>query len=46
MSNMYNKLNYQNVTAAAYMFALIVFVLFGLLFLSQRTALKRLNGEG
>ena len=46
MSNMYNKLNYQNVTAAAYMFALIVFLLFGLLFLSQRTALKRLNGEG
>ena len=46
MNNMYKYLNYQNVTTAAYIFAVIVFVLFGLLFLSQRTALKRLNGEG
>ena len=44
MNNMYSKLNYQNVTTAAYIFAVIVFVLFGLLFLSQRQALKRLNG--
>ena len=44
MNNMYGKLNYQNVTTAAYIFALIVFVLFGLLFLSQRQALRRLNG--
>ena len=44
MNNMYGKLNYQNVTTAAYIFALIVFVLFGLLFLSQRRALRRLNG--
>jgi ABC-type sugar transport systems, permease components len=45
MNNMYGKLNYQNVTTAAYTFALIVFLIFGLLFLSQRRALKRLNGE-
>ena len=44
MNNMYGKLNYQNVTTAAYLFAAIVFVLFGLLFLSQRQALRRLNG--
>ena len=44
MNNMYGKLNYQNVTTAAYIFALIVFVLFGLLFLSQRQAMRRLNG--
>ena len=44
MNNMYGKLNYQNVTTAAYIFALIVFVLFGALFLSQRQALRRLNG--
>ncbi len=36
MNNMYNKLNYQNVTTAAYSFALIVFLLFGLLFFLQR----------
>ena len=45
MNNMYGKLNYQNVTTAAYIFAGIVFVLFGALFLSQRQALRRLNGE-
>ena len=44
MNNMYGKLSYQNVTTAAYIFAVIVFALFGLLFLSQRSALKRLNG--
>ena len=44
MSNMFNQLSYQNVTTAAYIFAVIVFVLFGVLFLSQRSALKRLNG--
>ena len=45
MNNMYKYLNYQNVTTAAYIFAVIVFVLFGLLFLSQRKALKRLGGD-
>ena len=44
MNNMYNNLNYQNVTTVAYIFAVIVFVLFGILFLSQRKALKRLGG--
>ena len=43
MNNMYNKLNYQNVTTAAYSFALIVFALFGVLFLTQRRLLKRLS---
>lgn len=43
MNNMYNKLNYQNVTTAAYSFAVIVFALFGLLFLTQRRLLKRLS---
>ena len=36
MNNMYSRLNYQNVTTAAYSFALIVFTLFGALFLIQR----------
>jgi len=44
MNNMYGKLNYQNVTTAAYIFAVIVFLLFGILFLSQRRALRWLNG--
>ena len=44
MNNMYSNLNYQKVTTAAYIFALIVLALFGLLFISQRQALKRLNG--
>ena len=43
MNNMYGKLNYQNVTTAAYSFALIVFMLFGALFLTQRQLLKRLT---
>ena len=43
MNNMYGKLNYQNVTTAAYSFAVIVFALFGLLFLTQKSLLKRLT---
>ena len=43
MNNMYGKLNYQNVTTAAYSFALIVFALFGVLFLTQRQLLRKLN---
>ena len=35
MNNQFAKLDYQNVTTAAYSFALIVFVLFGLLYLSR-----------
>lgn len=36
MNNMYMKLNDQYVTAAAYLFALMVIVLFGVIFLLQR----------
>ena len=43
MNNMYNRLNYQNVTTAAYSFALIVFVLFGVLFLLLRRAQRNLK---
>jgi len=43
MNNMYAKLNYQNVTSAAYSFALIVFVLFGILFLLQRMLQRKIN---
>ena len=43
MNNMYSKLNYQNVTTAAYSFALIVFALFGVLFLTQSRLLKKLS---
>lgn len=43
MNNMYSKLNYQNVTTAAYSFALIVFALFGALFIAQRTLQRRFS---
>ena len=43
MNNMYGKLNYQNVTTAAYSFAVIVFALFGLLFFLQQWAQRGLN---
>ena len=43
MNNMYNRLNYQNVTTAAYSFALIVFLLFGLLFLLLSRAQRNLK---
>lgn len=43
MNNMYGKLNYQNVTTAAYSFAIVVFLLFGLLFLTQRRLMKTLT---
>ena len=43
MNNMYSKLNYQNVTTAAYSFALIVFALFGALFLIQRGLQRRFS---
>ncbi|MBQ8087110.1 MAG: sugar ABC transporter permease, partial [Clostridia bacterium] len=43
MNNMYGKLNYQNVTTAAYSFAMIVFLLFGALFLLQRLLWRRFN---
>ena len=43
MNNMYGKLNYQNVTTAAYSFAVIVFALFGLLFFLQNRAQRGLS---
>lgn len=43
MNNMFSKLNYQNVTTAAYSFAAIVFILFGILFLTQRRLMKTLT---
>ena len=43
MNNMYGKLNYQNVTTAAYSFALIVFALFGVLFYLQNRAQQGLT---
>ena len=43
MNNMFAKLNYQNVTTAAYSFAIIVFALFGVLFLTQRRLMKTLT---
>ncbi|HIU16600.1 MAG TPA: sugar ABC transporter permease [Candidatus Ventricola intestinavium] len=43
MNNMFEKLNYQNVTAAAYSFGLIVFAIFGLLFFIQRRAARGLT---
>ena len=46
MNNMFSKLNYQNVTTAAYIFALIVFVIFGIIYLVQRWLLRRMGQEG
>ena len=43
MNNLYSKLNYQTVTTAAYSFALIVFVLFGALFMTQRALLRKFS---
>lgn len=43
MNNMYGKLNYQNVTTAAYSFAVVVFALFALLFWLQNRAQRGLN---
>ena len=44
MNNMYQKLNYQLVTAAAYSFGAIVIVLFLMLFLLQRRAARAVDG--
>ena len=43
MNNLYSKLNYQTVTTAAYSFALIVFVLFGALFMTAAGALAQIQ---
>ena len=43
MSNVYEKLNYQMVTSSAYSFAVIVLILFGILFFLQQRAANELN---
>ena len=43
MNNMFEKLNYQNVTAAAYSFAVIVMAIFAVLFFAQRRAARGLS---
>lgn len=40
MNNMFSRMNYQYVTASAYILALCVLVLFGVLFLLQRRAVR------
>lgn len=44
MNNVYSKLNYQMVTSAAYSFAVIVLVIFGVLFFLQQRAANEING--
>ena len=43
MNNMFEKLNYQLVTAAAYSFAVIVMAIFAVLFFAQRRAARGLS---
>ena len=43
MNNMFEKLNYQLVTAAAYSFAVIVMAIFAVLFLLQRRAAREMQ---
>ena len=44
MNNLFADLNYQKVTTAAYIFAAIVFVIFGIIYIVQRRLQKRLGG--
>lgn len=44
MNNVFEKLNYQMVTSAAYSFAAIVLVLFGVLFFLQQRSTNQING--
>ena len=44
MNNVYSNLDYQRVTAAAYSFAAIVLVFFGVLFVLQQRAANEING--
>ena len=44
MNNVYSKLNYQLVTSAAYSFAVIVLVMFGILFFLQQRAANEIYG--
>ncbi len=45
MNNMVGRLNYPSASTAAYTFAMILFVFFGLLLLIQRRSLDALEGE-
>lgn len=45
MNNLYGKLNYPYASTAAYTFALILFVFFGLLFFIQQKSMDALEGE-
>lgn len=44
MNNLFADLNYQKVTTAAYIFAAIVFVIFGIIYFIQKRLQKRLGG--
>ncbi|MBR2852772.1 MAG: sugar ABC transporter permease [Clostridia bacterium] len=44
MNNVYGKLDYQLVTSAAYSFAVLVLLIFGILFLLQQRAANEING--
>ena len=44
MNNLFSDLNYQKVTTAAYIFAAIVFVIFGVVYFIQKRLQKRLGG--
>lgn len=44
MNNLFADLNYQKVTTAAYIFAAIVFVIFGVIYFVQKRLQKRLGG--
>ncbi len=44
MNNVFEKLNYQMVTSAAYSFAAIVLVIFGVLFFLQQRSTNEING--
>ena len=43
MNNMFEDLNYQKVTTAAYIFAAIVFLIFGVIYFIQKRLQKRLG---
>lgn len=43
MNNMFSKMNYQFVTAAAYIFAIIVIAFFSIIFLFQRRAVQSMS---
>ena len=44
MNNLFEDLNYQKVTTAAYIFAAVVFAIFGIIYFIQKRLQKRLGG--